>query len=97
MISKEQARSLCDDEINRPDGYWPDKPELVVVEIVELPEAWVVYYQSRAFLESGNFSDRLVGNGPYVVCKISGRFAIAGSAPPIELRIQEALNSIQRV
>ncbi|MEZ5454543.1 MAG: YrhB domain-containing protein [Lysobacteraceae bacterium] len=95
MITSERAREICYREINRPDPYWPDKPEMVVTEVEELEAAWVIYYKSSAFLKSRNVSDALAGNGPYVVSKSTGRFAAAGTAPPLKVRIQEALRAVE--
>lgn len=89
MITEEEARAICLREINRSEG--PESIEMVVTEISELPDAWVAYYQSREYMETGNFSAAVVGNGPFVICKNTGRFAALGTALPLEAQIKEAL------
>ena len=95
MITSDRAQEICYSEINRPDPHWPDKPEMAVTKVEELEVAWVIYYNSSVFLKSRNISDALTGNGPYVVSKTTGRFAAAGTAPPIQICIQEALRAIE--
>lgn len=94
MITSERAKEICYSEINRPDSYWPDKPEMVVTEVEELGSVWVVYYTSSAYLKSRNVSDALAGNGPYVVSKATGQFSVAGTAAPLDQRIQEAMSRL---
>ena len=95
MITSERAQEICYSEINRPDSYWPDKPEMVITAVEELEAAWVIYYTSSAWLKSRSVTDAIAGNGPYIVSKTTGRFAAAGTAPPISVRIQEALRCIE--
>jgi hypothetical protein len=89
-IDKEQAAAICYREINRPNLDWPDMPELVVVCVDERERSWVVHYQSKPWIESGDFSQSIVGNGPYVVSKATGQFTIAGTASPLSDRVDEA-------
>ena len=91
-ISKEQAEAICYREINRPRFDWPDMPELVVVRSDERERTWVVYYQPRPWVETGDFSQLIAGNGPYVISKATGEFAIAGTAAPLSDRLLEAEN-----
>ncbi|WP_275408861.1 YrhB domain-containing protein [Micromonospora qiuiae] len=46
--------------------------------------AWSVGYQSRAFIESGDIHDSLVGNGPVVVPKFGADPWLAWSGRPVE-------------
>jgi hypothetical protein len=49
----------------------PEGDELVVLEdkAVERPVGWVFFFQSKRFLASGDFADRIAGNGPILVDK----------------------------
>ena len=89
-ISKEQAAAVCYREINKPNLDWPDMPELVVVRVDERERSWIAHYQSKPWVESGDFSQSIVGNGPYVISKATGEFAIAGTAAPLSDRITDA-------
>jgi hypothetical protein len=96
-IAESQARSICHKQINERTFASSDEDERIVTEVTELPTAWVLYYQSRKYVETGEFSHALAGNGPFVVSKLPGRFVAGGSAPPISKRIQEALDELSRL
>jgi hypothetical protein len=63
--------------------------EFGVVDNETIDEGWLFYYNSKAFIESGNFRDALAGNGPIFVDRngvmkmlpsgISWQVAIRGS------------------
>jgi len=50
-------------------------------EITEHPFGWGFYYQSKSYLEHGNFEDRLVGQGANVILN-DGRILEGGSLQP---------------
>jgi hypothetical protein len=45
---------------------------------------WVFFYQSKAFLRSGDFRDQLVGNAPFVILRDSGERLGTGTARPLD-------------
>lgn len=63
--------------------------EWVIVGTREHEAAWSVGYQSRAFIESGDISRALVGNGPVVVPKSGADPWMAWSGRPVEEQIAE--------
>jgi len=60
------------DEVIRPEN----EAEIVIGKCDETDEVWAFGYNSRAFLERGDISSSLVGNGPVIVPK-------SGAAPYI--------------
>jgi hypothetical protein len=61
---------------------------LVIVgeKTIEKNYGWVFFYDSKTYLRTRKFSDRLAGNGPVVFEKESGLIHHLGShAPPKEL------------
>lgn len=58
-------------ELGEPLSALAESPE-------RLSTGWVLYYQSRAYLQTGSLSDRLVGHGPVVVAD-DGRLIEGGS------------------
>lgn len=62
------------DEMIRP----ANKAEIVISKCDELDDAWSFGYNSRAFLEAGDISSALAGNGPVIVPK-SGADPFIGS------------------
>ena len=65
------------DEVIRPEH----ESEIVIGKCEETAEGWVFGYNSRAFLERGDISSVLAGNGPVVVPK-SGAAPYIGSVFP---------------
>ena len=60
--------------------------ELVLLKdkTIERSFGWVFFYESKRYLETGNFSDIVVGNAPLVVTKSDGRLHVTGTAHPID-------------
>jgi Immunity protein 35 len=58
--------------------------EVVIVSIREYPTCWVVGYNTRAFVENGDLLRSLVGNGPMMINRATGRLRLAWSGAPAE-------------
>ena len=56
---------------------------------IERPFSWVFFYNSRAFLETGDDLYALIGNSPTIVDRHDGSIHVKGSAQPIEFYIEE--------
>jgi hypothetical protein len=57
---------------------------LVVTRVDEHEFGWVYFYDSSRHAETGNDSDRVVGNAPLIVDKNDGRLYVTGTAQTIE-------------
>lgn len=79
-------------EIALPGG---DVAVVVTDATIERPWGWVFFYESRRFLETGDFPSRLVGNAPIVVNGATGHAEHSGTAHPIEHYIAEYEIKIQ--
>ena len=53
-------------------------------EVMERAYGWVVPFNSRAFVETGNDMDILVGSGPVVVLRATGELHVLPSSPTVE-------------
>ena len=51
---------------------------------METERHWVFFYNTLAFLQTGELRDCLTGNGPLLVDKRSGVLRQAGTAHPVE-------------
>lgn len=86
--------NICGKEF-APTGVTP----VIVDELtLEIDIGWVFYYDSKDYLESGDFSDRLADNAPLVVSKRDGHVYVTGTALPLEeylagIREQDARRS----
>jgi len=91
MIDENTAKEIVYAEINRPDGYWPDKPEMIILDehTVEKDYGWVFYWTSRPWHETGDFQYAIAGNGPILISRADGALYQCGSAAPLEEGIQE--------
>lgn len=90
MITKAQAEALVHERINLPDTRWPQKPEMVIAHVEERELGWVVYYNSRRYLESGDDRAALAGNAPYFVARDDGSVWETGTAAPVEDYVRAA-------
>jgi hypothetical protein len=87
-INEEQARQVAQATLDATfDGHDPNR---VIVDAMPLSDdgGWVFFYDSRAYLETGDFSRKLVGNAPIVVDR-DGRPHITGTAAPLEHYLAE--------
>jgi len=82
-----------EDELNSFGSGLPDYEnpniELVILEnqTQEYDFGWVFFYNSKKYVESGDFRDALVGNAPLIVDRKSGQIHITGTAHDIDFYI----------
>jgi len=50
--------------------------------------AWVFFYESAAFLQSGETNDRLAGNSPLVVFRDTGEVRTTGTVYPLDFYLE---------
>ena len=72
--------------------------EAVVLEDVTItkPYGWVFFYQSRAFIETGEVGQRLAGNAPIIFDRFDGELRVTGTAEPIEHYLREYERTLPR-
>ena len=87
MLTKDQARAKIVELISDKQS----SNDLVVLddETLEYDWGWVFFYQSKKFIETGDFLDMVYGNAPYIVNRITGEIVVTGTAGPIENYIQD--------
>ena len=54
----------------------------------ETASAWIFFYNSQRYLETGSVIHKLAGNGPIFVNKTTGEVQFYGSTPPLEVIIE---------
>ena len=81
MIDKDTARGIALAEINKPERYRAEPLECVILDKYTREEdfGWVFFYQSKSFVETGEFSHQLAGNGPIVITREDGNVHRLGS------------------
>lgn len=70
--------------------------DLVILEDETITKGWgwVFFYQTKAYVESGDFRDMLGGNAPIIVNRVTGDVTITGTAHDIEHYINEYEQSL---
>jgi hypothetical protein len=82
MIVFEEAKALARRYLLAIEPEVEMKLALLDEQTLERQFGWVFFYDSRAFLETGNFSDCLAGNGPVIVERSNGHLHPMGTAYP---------------
>lgn len=79
MIRKDEAHGLVRDALLK---LFAADDDIVVIEemTIEKPYGWIVFYNSRCYLETENISHALAGNVPYLVNKRTGCLETLGSS-----------------
>lgn len=85
MIDVHEARRRAAEEVGE-GRYTPEEgtPMILDDKTLEIPEGWVFFYNSREYIETGDFSFCLAGNAPVVVTRDEGRVHATGTAEPLE-------------
>jgi hypothetical protein len=78
-ISEARARALAEIEKGFTQG---DEPVIGDDYTQEKSYGWVFFYQSKRYIETGDPSTMLAGNGPVVVLRDDGSVHLLGSALP---------------
>jgi hypothetical protein len=89
MISFEDAKKIAERYIAALEPTVGMKLMLIDDATIERNLGWVFFYNTRSFLESGQFSDCLAGNAPIIVERFDGRLHETGTAYPVEHYIDE--------
>lgn len=89
MTSFEDARAIAEERLRELGPAI--KTQLALDESATRDEGWcwLFFYNSRAYLEGGSFSDALAGNGPIVVEKSGGRRHELTTARPFDEQLDE--------
>ena len=88
MLTNSEAIKLVSENIQKMS---PVEDPYVVNEskTVEKSFGWVFFYNSKKFLETGAIRDRLAGNGPVIVNRVTGEILFCGSNKPVEELIHD--------
>jgi hypothetical protein len=76
------------DQDKRLHGLPPSDVEFVLTNIQRIGNTWCVFYNNRAYVNTGNFVHALAGNGPILI-SANGRIGHAGSALCVEHYVEE--------
>ena len=84
MIDTDEARRIAQEWVSA--NVELDDDEAVVDDRWTRRESfgWIFFYNSRRFIEGGNFIDQLLGNAPIIVKEDTGDVLVTGTAEPVE-------------
>lgn len=77
QINFDQAQNIALDKIGSDCA-------IIAEYIIEKPYGWYFNFQSRKYIETGDFREMLVGSGGFIVEKETGNVVKFGSAYPLE-------------
>ena len=85
MIDTEEARRLAQQWVSA-NMQLDEDDEAVIDDRWTRTESfgWIFFYNSRRFIEDGQFVDQLVGNAPIIVRRDTGEVLVTGTAEPVE-------------
>lgn len=80
-MNKKEAQHLVEKELKRLKSE-QDSIDCVVLEdeTLEKPWGWVFFYQSKAYVETGDDTEMLAGNAPIIVNRYSGELMHTGTS-----------------
>jgi hypothetical protein len=79
-----------DEAVEKATEYLKDTDIPVVITLQgRFAEGWFFCFQSREYLETGDFSAQLAGNAPFIVDRDTGEIHELGTAYPIEKYLQD--------
>lgn len=79
-----------DEAVEKAKNYLKDADIPVVITLQgRFAEGWFFCFQSREYLETGEFSAQLAGNSPFIIDKDTGEIHELGTAYPIEKYLQD--------
>ena len=80
MLSFAQAHDLANSHIRRRFAQrFGDDVVIADERTIEKAYGWIFFYQRRQYLETGNPRDGLIGLGPLLVDKNTGKIIVFGS------------------
>jgi len=74
-VNSAEAKAHVEQELNS-----EDLERVVITEVLEKPYGWVCFYQSARYMETGEESAQLAGNGPVVLMRETLQIHYLGSA-----------------
>jgi hypothetical protein len=96
MLSKETAKKMATDFINMESSGNGDENKWVIIDeyTLEKPYGWIFSYNSHRFLETGDYSYSVVGNGPVIVNRMTGEVEEIAGGPFYKRNLEECEKKI---
>jgi hypothetical protein len=74
----------------------PPNDQFVIIDesTIEKTYGWIIFYESKRFLDTGRMSSKLAGNGPVIVNKVDGSVAFFGGSESLSAIIKNYESSL---
>jgi hypothetical protein len=83
MITLDEARDIANEYVSKLESEAGKSLRIVDEQTIEKSFGWVFFYNSKDYLETGDFRSMLVGNAPLIVDKNDGSLHETGTAKPV--------------
>jgi hypothetical protein len=84
FITQDDANQVALSYLTKLEQEFGEPLGLANSETLDKSFGWVFFYNSKAYLETGDFGSMLGGNAPFIVNKSNGEVVITGTAKPVE-------------
>jgi hypothetical protein len=91
MITKDQAIIIASTYVSKIPVISKHTLVLQLEKTIEFEFGWVFFYQTKAYIENGNYLDAAVGNAPIIVDNRNGDIQVTGTAYPVKRYIEDYL------
>ncbi|HEX6426354.1 MAG TPA: YrhB domain-containing protein [Niastella sp.] len=91
MITKDQAINIASTYVREIPVISKHTLLLQLEKTIEFELGWVFYYQTKAYIENGNYLDAAVGNAPIIIDKRTGKVHVTGTAYSVKKYIEDYL------
>lgn len=90
-VNYQQAVSIAQDYLKQQPNQMAEYGGLALklAATIEKSYGWVFFYNTRRFLETGEFLARLGGNAPILIEKATGTVYVMGTAHPVQYYLDD--------
>ena len=88
MIGYDEARRIAEEYVRANVSLADDEAVIDDEQTLEEDSFWVFFYNSRQYVETGDFRHMMAGNAPLVVTKEDGTVHPTGTALPLETYLE---------
>lgn len=83
MLTQDQARELAQQALLKMEQRTGLNLAILDSETMERSWGWVFFWNSREYIQSRDSTKAVFGNSPFIIDRLTGKFAPSGTAHPI--------------
>ena len=89
MHERDEAKAVVRDNLDQLEAAAGEPLGILEEKTIEKTFGWVFFYNTQAYIESGEMKYMLAGNAPFIVDVADGSLKETGTSEPIEFDIDE--------